>query len=987
MTLTLTPLAKALSLAALFSGGALLTACPEEGGGGGNGDNGAKGDKGDPGDPGPAGPPGADGAPGADGEDGQDGGGDVDGNGERQIIKLTGLDDNGVDADTRILVDFAGTASDALLTGESITVSFSRRAAPELVAGVVANGCDSLGDPIDLTCFRIVNGLRELDLENDDDADGLLDVGAAFHLRFDREMSLTTRDDLDDWIHDVIGIDAAFIVTESAPGSEYELRYQLTEELPIASFNQAGVNVGTSILLPPFTVTDINGDGNALVEVVLNDGAVLAAQKEPAAVLFDPVANIINAAIREDGKFEPGDVFSLAFDVAMDPESTEQALEVRLEEGPFDDVDVSAGGGGLFIVSVLGAATVDLTASAGAFELVLQPHDVSSAIGVTNSTQQLRFLITDITVPALNVINVANADTLLVTLQTAVPPRLNNAQQDNNFLVGGDQLTFLFSEQMQVATVQADIARLLNLLPAQNAANVISAAAGDVVNILGGFQFRYTLKAGEGIVVDAIFTLGALDSATVTDLDNAVDLGIPLAANQTPKATRAVFIVQATLTQVIDQAVNGDTLDVVLGGGTPREDNIIEAGDTLLFQFTKRMDPITTRDELAERIVNGALTGGTRTGTFDVATVTARILVQSADGLVGNRFSYTLENDQEFQITANDMLFGALATTVLDDNGLSLTANQNPLVSDENFDPDLAPTLATVVGTRNVNTECGDSLLVEDDTLAFTFSEALDPDSVDDAEAAVITAVNGVANGTDVAAGDVAVIGTNVFVVTLPAGASLATNNAINFTLAIAGIEDANGVDAVALTAALAPTDKLAASLAIVRNFVVNDGRLVAGDRLAITWSCQMDEFETLSSVQQAVDETMADGTARTTTANNVTFVVEILPGRVFDLPAQRILAIANVATDLDINGENDDGDEDGDGRVSVAGPFNLAFDDLPIADVTLDYVAGTADGFTGVFQAAAALETGTWFLSSVSPGITRGEIELPVVFTDFDVE
>jgi hypothetical protein len=969
-------------LAALFSCAALVVGCPEEGGGG-DGANGAKGDKGDKGDPGDPGPPGADGVDGADGEDGQDGGGgDVDGNGERQIIKLTGIDANGTDADDQVLVDFAGTANDALLSGESITVSFSRRAAPELLG--VANGCDSIGgDPVDLVCFRIVNGLRELDLENDVVADGLLELGASFHFQFDRQMSLTTRDDLEDWIHDVIGIDDAFRVRQS--GSQFEFTYQLNEGLPIALFNQAGVNVGTSILLPPFTVTDENGDGNALVEVVLNDGAVILAQQEPAAVPFDAFGNVINAAVREDGIFAVGDIFSLAFDVAMDPQSTEEAIEVRLEEGPFDDVDVSFAGGGLFLVTVQGAA-VDLNGSAGAFELVLQPHDVSSAVGVANSTQQLRFLITDISVPTLSVINAANADTLLVTLQTGVPPRINAGNQDNNFLVAGDQLLFTFSEQMQAATVQADIARLLNLLPAQDAANVINAAAGDVVVVNLGFQFRYTLKAGENLVAPAVFTLGAFDIATVTDVANAGDIGIAIAANQVPKATRAVFIVQAVLTQVAGQAVDGDTVDVVLGGGTPREDNIIQAGDTLLFQLTKRMDPITTRAELAERIVNGVLTGGARRGTFDVAAVEAAIQVQAADGLVGNRFSFTLSGDQEFQITANDLLFGAMATTVLDDNGLSLTANQNPTVSDENFDPDLAPTLATVVGTRVGTTNCGDGLLVQDDLLTFTFSETLDAAAVDDAEAAIITAVNAVLNGADIAAGDINVVGAQTFNVVLPAGSLLTTNNAINFTLAIAGIEDVNGVDAVALQAAMAPTDVLSANLAIVRNFVENDGRLVAGDRLAITWSCQMDEFETLSSIQQAVDETMADGTARTTTANNVTYVVEILAGRVFELPAQRILAVGAVATDLDINGENDDGDGDGDGRVLVAGPFNLAFDDLPVDDVILGYVAGSADGFTGVFEAAAPLQTGTWFLSSVSAGLTRGAIELPVVFTDFDV-
>ena len=68
-----------------------------------------------------------------------------------------------------------------------------------------------------------------------------------------------------------------------------------------------------------------------------------------------------------------------------------------------------------------------------------------------------------------------------------------------------------------------------------------------------------------------------------------------------------------------------------------------------------------------------------------------------------------------------------------------------------------------------------------------------------------------------------------------------------------------------------------------------------------------------------------------------------------------------------------------------VDGPFDLPFDDLPINDVTMTYVDGSADDFRGVFQAAAPLEVGTWFLSSVSAGLTRGAVELPVVFSDFN--
>jgi hypothetical protein len=244
--------------------------------------------------------------------------------------------------------------------------------------------------------------------------------------------------------------------------------------------------------------------------------------------------------------------------------------------------------------------------------------------------------------------------------------------------------------------------------------------------------------------------------------------------------------------------------------------------------------------------------------------------------------------------------------------------------------------------------------------------------------------VNNVLDAGTIAGADVVAVGGNTSLrVTLPAAAVLDSSAAIAFDLAVAGIEDDNGVDAVTLSATMAPVDVLAATLALGRNFIPNDGRLVAGDQLLVTWSCQMDEFETLSSVQEAVDALMGDGIGSTTTANNITYVVEVLPGRVFEAPLQETLTIANVATDLDIVVEGGDANNDGDGRVSIAGPFALTFDDLAIEDVTLDFVIGSADGFTAVFAADAPLVTGTWFLSTVTNGLTRGELELPVVFTD----
>lgn len=954
------------SLLWLASSLSLAVACGgEPGADGKNGKDGAPGEPGAPGAPGAPGEPGEPGAPGEDGNDGADGGGAA--GAEAAILALSGIDENGVDGDTTVEAEFAGAVSDAILGGQSITLSFSRRAAPEFVA-------DGLGACEDTLCFSTVEGARRLDIDGDDAGDGFIESGARFHFRFDRPMAADTRDQLEDWIHDVLGLDDAFKVTQV----DDEFTFTAQFDLPIADFNSAGVDVGTTLVLPPFTVRDENGDGNALTVFSLSDGASLADQAEPAAVAFDRNAGIVVAAVREDGKFATGDVFALTFTTPMDPESTEQAIEFRLEAGgAFTDVDVASAGANVFRVTNLGAL-VDLTGQGGEEELVLEPHDVSSAVGISNSTQQLRFVISDITVPTLNIIDAVTADTMQVTLGVNVPDRNNGGNHDNNFLVGGDQIVFTFSEPMQVATVQADLANVLSALDGADAANTIAVAANEIAAQLGGTRFVYTLKDGEGVVVDAVVALNTLDSATVTDLDNAGDVGIALALNQVPKATRAKFIIQAVLLPV-DAAVDTDTVDVALGNNTAREDNIIEAGDSLVFTFSKKMDPVTTRAELGARIADATLVGGVRRGSFDAATVANDLVIQAAGAVAGNRFIYALRGDQEFEIQGATLSFGVLDETVLDDNGLTLTAQQEAAVSDANFDPDLAPTLVSAFGSR-ANDECGDGHLVASDTIVFAFSERV---TVAAATDAIVAAVNGVNAGTDIAAANV--LNANpIFIVVLPVGADIDTSAAINFNLATAGIADDNDVAAITLQATMAPADVLAASLTLGRNFVENDGRLVAGDSLVINWTCQMDEFVTLAAIQTAVDALMGDGIARTRTVNDVTYVVDVLPGRRFDIVgAQATLAIGAVATDLDIAVEGDD--DAADGRIDIAGPFNLVFDDLAIEDVVLNYVNGSADGFVGSFVAADPLVTGTWFLSNVSEGMTRGELELPVVFTDFE--
>lgn len=942
-----------------FASVALACGAPEGGSAGVNGNDGA------PGPQGPQGPPGADGAdgaPGANGSDGADGSDAVGAAAAGLIIGLTGLDAFATENDDELLVDFAGATSDAALSGQTLTLSFSQRSAPEPVAA----GINVCGDNL---CFVQNGGVRTLDLDNDGDLDdGFLATNARFHLLFSEPLDDDARDALDAWIHDVIGLDDVFSVT-AVSAAQFQFQYTLNIPLPIASFNAQGENVGTSLLLPPFTVRDIHGDGNALVEFILTDNHEVADQAEPTGLAFDPNAG--THAIRENGQYAVGDTFILSFSQAMDVQQTEQIIELRLEEGPFTAVNV-VGVGATFTVTVQQQA-VDLTGQGGRFNLVLQPHDVSNASGITNSTQPITFAITDITVPTLLPVAADNNDTMQVTLINGTPARITNAQQDNFKLVTGDSLAFTFTEPMQANTVQANVAALLTGLNG-NGNTLPNVIAANIVPQLGNTRFQFTLRAGDIILAPALLSLGALDTATVTDTAVATDIGIAIAANQVPQATRDRFIIQANLRPIVDL----DTVDVVLGLNTPREDNILQATDQLVFEFTKNMNNATTRAALAEVLSNGGLVGGVRRGTFVAANVVNQIQLQNVGAV--SRFTFTLAGDQVFEVQADTMEFAAIPTTALDENGLSLTAAQIPRLLRVNADPAQAPTLATVVGVRNGATPCGDARLQQNDTVTFSFSERLAAGSLNAARDAVVAAVTGaLAQGT-VNAGNVA-IANPAFIVTLPAGAVMNTAAATSFTLGVVGIEDANGVDAVILQQTMAPTDVLAPSLAIVRNLIGNDGRLVGGDQLALTWSCQMDEGLTLPAIQAGVDALMGDGTARTTTVNNVVYTVAILPGHTLALPGQATLTIGTVATDLDIVAEGDDGNADG--RVIVAGPFALTFDDADVADVTLTYVSGSASGSTGVFAARAPLLSGTWFLSSVSENLARTAIELPVVFTE----
>jgi hypothetical protein len=68
-----------------------------------------------------------------------------------------------------------------------------------------------------------------------------------------------------------------------------------------------------------------------------------------------------------------------------------------------------------------------------------------------------------------------------------------------------------------------------------------------------------------------------------------------------------------------------------------------------------------------------------------------------------------------------------------------------------------------------------------------------------------------------------------------------------------------------------------------------------------------------------------------------------------------------------------------------ISGPFTGTFADLAIENVVMTYVAGSATGDQATFAAGAAIRSGTWYLSTVSAGITRIDADFPVVFTELD--
>ncbi|MBM4283091.1 MAG: hypothetical protein FJ137_20835 [Deltaproteobacteria bacterium] len=597
---------------------------------------------------------------------------------------------------------------------------------------------------------------------------------------------------------------------------------------------------------------------------------------------------------------------------------------------------------------------------------------------MTNSTATLTFAISDRSSPTLQVIDEASADTLDVTLSSLTPPRTRNGEPVDDLLVDGDRLAWRFSEAMDVTSTAAGLQALLTALPRADANNVVNPATFEFVVQDGGRRFHYDLKPGEQLQLPPTLQLGALDPATVTDRVAADDVALAIAAGQAPKLSRARVMVRPVL-RVQDGL---DTMAVVLGAG-PRDNGALEAGDALVFDFTKTMDAPSTARALARIVADGAVTGAVRRGSFAVDAVAAQIVRGDNDIARGARLTLTLLGDQRFDVVGDALVLSALDATAVDVHGVPLASGQVPQIGRARLDPTVPPSLAAVTAARAPTTPCGDGALAAGDTVTFTFSEPWAAASVEAAKAAVAAALGARLTSGAVSAADVASADGAAFIARLPAGASLSTTADLEFEVSPAGLVDASGLGAERLTAALSATDVLLASLSVSHNLVVNDGRFVAGDALTLTWSCQMDEALTLAAVQAAVDRTFGDGVARTTTVDQVTYVVTVLPGEELVVPGQASLSIGDVATDADVIAEADD--DLADGRVAVAGPFVLPFDDVPVADVTLRYVPGSADGDTALFRADAPLRAGLWSLSALAGALTRARVELPVVFTDLE--
>jgi hypothetical protein len=276
------------------------------------------------------------------------------------------------------------------------------------------------------------------------------------------------------------------------------------------------------------------------------------------------------------------------------------------------------------------------------------------------------------------------------------------------------------------------------------------------------------------------------------------------------------------------------------------------------------------------------------------------------------------------------------------------------------------------------NLFCGNGALDENDSLVFTFSEALKPENqaaiIDDIAAKLSQVAAGTIEATDVSTVD----NTN-FTVTLPADVSLGTSADRTIALDPANIVDVNDQVATTASAVIEAVDVLTMTLESVDQLRDEDGVFVGGDTFNIGFNCNMDHFETLSQLQEAADGLFGDDTVRVRTDDFVGFRIQVLAGRTVDATAQLTFTVSDLVTDVDPY-DNDDADV-----ASVAGPFSFTVDDIAVDDVVFIYEAGSAAGHSARYVAPMAVRSGEWHLSAVSERLGRDDEDMAVVFGDFD--
>jgi hypothetical protein len=925
----------------------------EPGSTGETGEQGERGAVGSPGERGPPGPTGETGSPGPAGRDAA----------VALLVEAVGIDADGVAGDDTVRAHFAGAVVDEVLRGSSLTFSHSSRDAPAPVASHPR--CP------ETQCFVIVDGQRRLSVRNDTPGDGFLDSGASFTLVFDAPLASDAAGALAAWLGDEVGLAGAFDV-DMVDGHVLEARSALTSPLPIVRFDAAGHNVGLTLVLPPFSILDTRGNGNALLSFVLVDDYSRDSMQAPQALPFDPDQDIVLNTVVDDDSFHVGDVFELHFSQPMQEESTEQMLELRLEEGPFTAVEVRAVDAATFRVTL--HETVVLSAQDGVFVLELQRFDVATAAGVANDDAPMRFAISDRSHATLVPLGDVVDDTLSVVLGDGAPGRRREGQTEDDVLVEGDRLFWRFSEAMNLPSVRAGLPRLLNELSELSSETILAVDAEDFISD-DATVFSYTLGPGERIVLPPVLETIALDPSVVFDHADDFDRGLAVAAGQALRMTRSRVLVHPAL----DPQGTEDTFSVVLGPG-PRRNGAVEAGDTLVVEFTNVMEPATTKDALALAIATNAVAGALRRGNFDVEEVAAAIVDSTVAGSSSTRLSYTLVDDQRFDVVADRLLLGALPTSALSEHGVSLVANQVLSASAARLDPATPPTIVSVVGQRAATTPCGDGQLQGGDDVVVTFSEPVATSVLESTKSALAAGLSAMAHTGSLRSQDVTTNDHATFFARLPDGVTLVTSEPRTLIVDSRGIVDRDGSSPARLSGTLLPTDVLDVSLALVRNLVPQDGLLVGGDQLLVTWNCQMDEALTPRALHLAVNETFGADSARTTTVDFVSWLIEMEPGTSFALSSQQSLAVVDVATDLDIHDEGDDDNDDG--RVLISGPFVLPFEDGAREHVTFAYVPGSANGDTALFRASESVSSGTWLLSTASPPVTRARREFPVVFT-----